>query len=314
MKQGFSNGCSKNYVTFLPIAIFILGLLGCDIGPKPEDYDPEGSTITTSKEINFQVRRTWRFQGINFTNDYKGARLNRVEQENESLFHLYIDPENAPINNSAWYGFGVWSGSPREIQAVLHYPEDYSHRYYPKWSTDLTSWEIIDSTFVENDTIQGTAAITLQTTPDTLYIGAQPRYTSRHTYHWIDSVGMTTQSPIETIGYSVLGQPMQRVLIGNPSAAKTIVILGRQHPPEVTGYMAMRAFVNRLILDDPLAQRFREKYSILLYPMVNPDGVDHGHWRHNAAGIDLNRDWDEFNQPEPEVTLNLIAGLKRLDG
>ncbi|MGK7371767.1 MAG: hypothetical protein ACNS64_16260, partial [Candidatus Halalkalibacterium sp. M3_1C_030] len=30
----------------------------------------------------------------------------------------------------------------------------------------------------------------------------------------------------------------------------------------------------------------------------NPDGVQNGHWRHNAAGVDLNRDWIAFNQPE----------------
>jgi murein tripeptide amidase MpaA len=33
-------------------------------------------------------------------------------------------------------------------------------------------------------------------------------------------------------------------------------------------------------------------------PIVNPDGVDLGHWRHNANGIDLNRDYAEYQQPE----------------
>lgn len=31
---------------------------------------------------------------------------------------------------------------------------------------------------------------------------------------------------------------------------------------------------------------------------MNPDGVDNGHWRHYAGGIDLNRDWANFNRPE----------------
>jgi len=39
----------------------------------------------------------------------------------------------------------------------------------------------------------------------------------------------------------------------------------------------------------------------VVIPLVNPDGVDNGHWRHNIYGVDLNRDWVNFNQAEPKV-------------
>ena len=35
--------------------------------------------------------------------------------------------------------------------------------------------------------------------------------------------------------------------------------------------------------------------------MPNPDGVDFGYWRHNSNGVDLNRDWIEFTQPETKA-------------
>ena len=35
--------------------------------------------------------------------------------------------------------------------------------------------------------------------------------------------------------------------------------------------------------------------------MPNPDGVDSGYWRHNSNGVDLNRDWIEFTQPETKA-------------
>jgi len=39
---------------------------------------------------------------------------------------------------------------------------------------------------------------------------------------------------------------------------------------------------------------------------MNPDGVDLGHWRHNAGGVDLNRDWSVYNQPEIKQTVRFI--------
>jgi hypothetical protein len=49
---------------------------------------------------------------------------------------------------------------------------------------------------------------------------------------------------------------------------------------------------------DALAKRFRDEVGILLYPLINPDGVDKGYWRHNVQGKDLNREWGLFSQPE----------------
>ena len=51
-------------------------------------------------------------------------------------------------------------------------------------------------------------------------------------------------------------------------------------------------------MDDDLAQRFRSRFAIGLVPEINPDGVVRGHWRTNQRGVDLNRDWGPFTQPE----------------
>ena len=76
------------------------------------------------------------------------------------------------------------------------------------------------------------------------------------------------------------------------------MVISRQHPPEVTGYLAMKPFVETMASDSKLARKFRKKFTIYVVPLMNPDGVDNGHWRHNKGGIDLNRDWSNFNQPE----------------
>jgi cytosolic carboxypeptidase protein 6 len=44
---------------------------------------------------------------------------------------------------------------------------------------------------------------------------------------------------------------------------------------------------------------------------MNPDGVDSGHWRHNANGVDLNRDWGQFNQPETRIARDEFLRLEK---
>ena len=85
---------------------------------------------------------------------------------------------------------------------------------------------------------------------------------------------------------------------GAKSDKDFFIVLSRQHPPEVTGNLAMMAFIEEILIDSELAEQFLDEYRVLVYPMLNPDGVDLGHWRHNEGGIDLNRDWAHYRQPE----------------
>ena len=73
----------------------------------------------------------------------------------------------------------------------------------------------------------------------------------------------------------------------------------------------MQAFINEILADKPLSNDFRKKYHLLVFPLVNPDGVDLGHWRHNTGGIDLNRDWAYYHQPEVRNVANFIAKIAK---
>jgi predicted deacylase len=74
----------------------------------------------------------------------------------------------------------------------------------------------------------------------------------------------------------------------------------------------MRPFVDTVLADTPLARQFRDRYTIIISPLINPDGVALGHWRHNVNGVDLNRDWGPFTQPETQSVARLLSGLDEL--
>ena len=151
------------------------------------------------------------------------------------------------------------------------------------------------------------AYISLQIGPDTTWVAGQELNTSKHAMRWIN--GLAAKSYVEpfTVGRSRENRPIPGMKIGQADDTKLIFVLSRQHPPEVTGYLAMQAFVETLAGDSEIAKQFRAEYNAYIIPFANPDGVDNGHWRHSTAGIDLNRDWKNVNQPEVAAIQSFLA-------
>ncbi|KRX00139.1 hypothetical protein PPERSA_10638 [Pseudocohnilembus persalinus] len=81
---------------------------------------------------------------------------------------------------------------------------------------------------------------------------------------------------------------------GNQKDEKFGVILtARQHPGESAGSVMMEGILDLLTdPNDPVSEFLRRNCVFKVIPMLNPDGVIHGNYRCNMAGVDLNRQWD----------------------
>lgn len=239
--------------------------------------------------------------GLYASNDFDGARLNGLSLHGDSLITALITPENTPINGSPWYSFKLWAESAKQVDLKLTYLHGYHHRYFPKISADGDTWKPIDSSKVKIEKIPGgstSAILSLDLSRDTLWLSAQEVITSSNVNSWMESLERYSFVTKEHIGKSSLGKAIDGLVIGNANDKSMIVVMSRQHPPEVTGYLAMQSFVETIAGQSPLADSFREKFNTYVIPLVNPDGVNNGHWRHAYGGVDLNRDWGEFNHPE----------------
>jgi hypothetical protein len=294
--------------------VFIIVSLALFAGCKTEEelkglaYDPPGSTITTDKEISLQHKRIIYFSDseIYASNEFPGARLNDFYKENDSVYTAYINAENKPINASPWYAFKLWSKKDQDIYLKLKY-SGYSHRYVPKLSNNGINWHAYDTTMIVVDTIAKTATFKITVPADTLWISAQELITSGYYRKWEDKIAALPFVKKKTIGTTAGGRPLNELFISeNKDTKDFIVFIGRQHPPEVTGFFALKTFIETVVANSEIAKEFRKKYLALIIPLVNPDGVDKGHWRYNIKGVDLNRDWVEFNQREPRIVTNTI--------
>jgi predicted deacylase len=145
--------------------------------------------------------------------------------------------------------------------------------------------------------------------PGVLWVAGQELILSNDLYGWARCMAPAAAARESELGRSVGGRPLLAWKLGNDSSRDLVVILGRQHPPEVTGSLALMAFVDTLAGDSEAARRFRRRYQVLVVPLLNPDGVELGHWRCNLNGIDLNRDWVKFSQPETQCVRKEIERL-----
>lgn len=282
-------------------------------------YDPPDVTNTNDKEITFQPRRVIGVDSpkVWVSNEFEGARVSDFYALNDSVFEVYIEPENYPINNSPWFAFKIWSDDVRMAEIRLRYKEA-NHRYIPKvssWVQNDSSWQEQMELPVEYDSVNGTASFHMLLAEDPIIISGQPLNTTsdlKPTLHQRGILGKDF-TEIKKAGDSKLGRPIWELEITEVQGqekAPVLAIISRQHPPEVTGFLASLFFLEELSSETELAKEFRSTFVVRAFPMLNPDGVDLGHWRHNAGGVDLNRDWENFNQPETKVVREALSGIK----
>lgn len=240
--------------------------------------------------------------GIQVTANFEAARIDKCIIDKHANVLLTIQPENQPINDSPWYAFTLRSSTPKSLNVQIRYLGG-SQRYRPKVSLDAINWQLIEHQVIDERLVFDVDA---STTP--IYISAQELVRSEDYLNWMTKQAESTSLVLETIGKSSLGRPihhLQHMAQGN----EWVVIVGRQHPPEVTGAMALFPFVESLMDSSTIAQDFRQRFNLIIIPFLNPDGVFLGNWRHNANGIDLNRDWGKFTQIETRLVRDKLSGI-----
>ena len=242
---------------------------------------------------------------VRLTQDFSTAPDYACERTDDAAFKLTVLPEDPDINPSPWYAFDFHAERAGEAQVALDYPQ-YRHRYQPRIEIEDGHWVALpeDAVMVSED--RQNAVLSLEIGPGATRIGAQEVISLADRAMWraafADRTGMTRR----VIGESRQGRPIEA--LSRPAAspgAPLIIILGGQHPPEVPGVLGLRAFLDALFGAEANTSVL-DGYQWLILPDLNPDGVEHGHWRHNAGGLDLNRDWGPFTQPETAAAFAAI--------
>ena len=259
------------------------------------------SNITTNKECSTDTVK------IDF--NFSGSGNLSCEVIKSDYIKIFINPElDDSINPSPWFAFRK-SEHSKSIKLALDY-KNYHHRYHPKISIDKKSWNKIDVANISKKENGKIVVIDFLPSSQKNYVASQELITNFWYNKWYNELENSGRVRREVIGFSVLKNPIPMFFVEKNINNPYILILGRQHPPEVTGAFAMRGFINQLLNKNSLSDSFLKNYNILFVPLMNPDGVMNGYWRYNENKKDLNRDWGIFIQPETDAVNKKLTELK----
>ena len=269
------------------------------------------TALVARAEVAPPPHKLWKFptEGVAFDTRFAGSRVNECTRLGPAEYAVVTRPENVPINNSPWFAFKVIAAAQRTIVVRLRC-EDGTWRYTPKISTDGVRWVTMPAEAFERGTVETEATLRLEVGPEPLWVAAQELVSVESMEAWMRTLERLPFVTRSTIGKSRLGVPLYRLDLGPANRARHVVIIGRQHPPETTGSLALMRFVETICGDSELARTFRSEFHVALMPLLNPDGVNGGHWRHSTGGTDLNRDWQKFAQPETRAVRDQILALR----
>jgi len=102
---------------------------------------------------------------------------------------------------------------------------------------------------------------------------------------------------LEEAGRSFLGRPIRMLKVG--SGPNKILLWSQMHGDEPSATPALLDIADYLLRhrDEPSASSILREFTLLMIPMLNPDGAE-VYQRRNAQGIDINRDALHLATPE----------------
>lgn len=266
--------------------------------------------LTSCATQTFPVGQPCLADGYAVIDGFVAARRGVCSVEPDGQVSLEITPESAgKINPSPWYAFRIAPQGAKSATLTLRYAGTV-HRYPPKVSTDGVNWDRLDDSFVAILEDGVAAEITVPLGDGEVWVAAQEIVPPQLYREWGEKIARDTGFAPAVLGRSVQGRDIH-VFDTDPDLREVVLLTGRQHPPEVSGAFAFFDFAETVLGTSELAARFRERFRVIAIPMLNPDGVAAGNWRHNVNDADLNRDWGPFQQPETMLIADL---LDELDG
>ena len=204
-----------------------------------------------------------------------------------------------------WFHFRVANCAGRELElkitglAASAYPDGWAG-YNAAVSEDREFWGRAPSSY-DKDADGGTLTIRYAPDANLAWFAYFAPYSMERHHDLVSGAALELGVSHRVLGHTLDGQPIDCLDLGE--GPKQVWLYARQHPGESMAEWWMEGALDCLTDPaDPVGRKLRQLCTFHVVPNANPDGSRRGHLRTNAAGINLNREWESPSADKsPEV-------------
>lgn len=241
---------------------------------------------------------------------FDGGNIEVINQDNSNDIQLAIRKDEGG-EFFQWFNFRCQGpvGSRYTLNIVNAKDASYVkgwENYQAVASYDRQTWFRLPTCY-EN----GQLSIDLSLECESIQIAYFAPYSYERHLDLLAGIQMHSQVSLEHLGLTLDGRDMTLVKVGNGDQnKKNVWITARQHPGETMAEWLVEGLLSRLLdPDDATAKALLDQANFYIVPNMNPDGSARGHLRTNAAGVNLNREWQS---PSPNQSPEVFYVVNRM--
>ncbi|WP_394205322.1 M14-type cytosolic carboxypeptidase [Shewanella waksmanii] len=250
---------------------------------------------------------------MRITANFDGGNIEVINQENHDDVQLAIRPDEGG-EFYQWFNFKLEGvvGAKYTLNIInadgASYPKGWEN-YQAAATYDRQTWFRLPTRYQD-----GKLIIDVQLECDAIQIAYFAPYSYERHQDLLAAVQVHPLVTLSHLGETLDKRDLTLVKVGDDDEEKAkIWITARQHPGETMAEWLVEGLLNNLLDGDcPTAKALLDKANFYIVPNMNPDGSARGHLRTNAAGVNLNREWQSPSLAKSPEVFHVTQKMKQI--
>ncbi len=243
--------------------------------------------------------------------NFDGGNIEVINQDNLDNIQLAIRPDEGG-EFYQWFNFKLHGAVGQRY--TLNIVNAGNASYVKGWddyqavaSYDRQQWFRLPTRYQD-----GTLTIDVELDCEVIQIAYFAPYSYERHQDLLATVQVHPLVSLEHLGHTLDYRDMTLVKVGDGDEQKAnIWITARQHPGETMAEWLVEGLLHNLLDSDcPTAKALLDKANFYIVPNMNPDGSARGHLRTNAAGVNLNREWQSPSLVKSPEVYHVVNKMK----